>query len=491
MRLGPSQGRATREGTEQPGAIASSVEPASLWDRVRAVRYPGAFAFVLFAATGALARAAYWDQPVGYDAGQYLYIGDVVLDGDTPYVDAANNKGPALFLAFALVRLVSGTSPLVVRIVTLLLIALAALALAAYVAKYAGRAAGLLTGVLLAVLTAAPDINGRYLYAANYDVAPMVGALWLASRGGRLSAAGAGALVAVATLMHPVFFLAAPFVVLEIWHVARRGQRVREVAIAVAGALAAAAPILLWIAAGGAFDDMLAQVAGRVQKATGEVSEDSPLDFPLQALTALALVGSAIAARDPRYRRLAIGAVLWIVGSWARLKVSGYTYPQHYFPAAPGIAAGLGLGLVSLSRPGVRYRVALAALPVLAALWLAVGRPAFDDLTGDEPALAYPDYGDIADLVRSNTAPDDPVLSGYPELYWLAERRAPTRFFDETETAARDSYESDRSRDLLRDPPAALVFDRYMKTTYVDELTRRYDYPSATPLQDATVFLRE
>ncbi len=466
--------------------------------------------------------------------GQYLYVGDVILDGGTPYVDAANNKGPALYLLSALIRLVAGTSPVAVRVVVLLLVVLAALALAAYVARYAGRATGFLAGALLAAITAAPDVNGGDPYAEQLGLAPMMGALWLASRPGWPSRLGSGVLVAFAALMHPVFAIAVPFVALELWHSAGPGGRRRAFAAATLGALAIVLPVLGWIAAAGALDEMAAQSLGQVGEAIAVGQRQAAgrsgtgcrgrawewrrdrlpagrpavprrsfrgrvLGFQLPWLTLLALIGSAVALRGP-HRRLAIGAMLWIALCWARGAASAYDFAHHYTIAIPGIAVGIALGLAFawalLSRPAYRL-AAIAPLAVL--LWLAVFAPALGSiapgapLAGTDYSGGNPGFEQEAEFVRTYTEPGDEILSLRPEVYWLSERRAPTRFFDLYE--ARDSAANarERERDLLENPPAALVLRATTEEDLADfgRLIERHDYELATSTSTSVVLLRK
>jgi hypothetical protein len=95
-----------------------------------AARHPTLAALGLFTAIVVLARLATLRAPLGNDTGQYLYVGQTLLDGGTPYVDAANNKGPVTYLLFALVKLVGGTHVAVSRALLIAFAALAALAVA-------------------------------------------------------------------------------------------------------------------------------------------------------------------------------------------------------------------------------------------------------------------------------------------------------------------------------------------------------------------------
>src|SRR5687767_5630823 len=119
-----------------------------------------AAAVAVLAGLAAITRISSWRKPLNTDAGQYLYIGDLILDGGTPYVDAANNKGPLTYLLFAAIRLGAGTSMTAVRLCLLAFAVIAALALGAYVARVATREAGVLTAIAFALFAGLPAMQG-------------------------------------------------------------------------------------------------------------------------------------------------------------------------------------------------------------------------------------------------------------------------------------------------------------------------------------------
>ena len=225
-----------------------------------AKRHPALTGLVVVTAIVALARLATLRAPFNNDAGQYLYVGRTLLDGGTPYVDAANNKGPVTYGLFALLELVGGSHPVVHRAVLIGFAALAALAVAGYTAHYAGRAAGAFAGVTFALLSGTPALEGDDPNTEQFGIAPMAGAWYLATRGSSRSAAAAGALTAAAVLMNIAFAVVAPFVAWELWRAAPAGRRLRPLLVAAAGAAAVALPIVVWLAAAGALDDFAAQV---------------------------------------------------------------------------------------------------------------------------------------------------------------------------------------------------------------------------------------
>src|SRR5262245_25069203 len=183
----------------------------------RAVAAPWLGALVLFAAIAAVTRPATFNAPLEYDPPLYLYGGNLILHGHTPYVDMIATKGPATYLLFALIRLVSGTSVVIIHLTLVLFAALTAAALMAYVARFAGMAVGFLAGVVFALFSATSDLEGYSSNTEQYGVAPMVGAWWLATRTEWWGTGLAGGLTAFAALMNPAFVVVAPFVAYELW----------------------------------------------------------------------------------------------------------------------------------------------------------------------------------------------------------------------------------------------------------------------------------
>jgi hypothetical protein len=76
-------------------------------------------------------------------------------------------------------------------------------------------------------------------------------------------------------------------------------------------------------------------------------------------------------------------------------------------------------------------------------------------LGGVHWGAAYP----VAEHVRRITDARDRILvaGSNPEIYWLADRRAPTRFFDIYPVFAHPPYAAERAADLRRGPPRAVV----------------------------------
>jgi 4-amino-4-deoxy-L-arabinose transferase-like glycosyltransferase len=471
-----------------------------------ALRHPALAGLALFTAIAAVARIESWRAPILNDTGQYLYVAETLLDGGTPYVDAANNKGPVTYLLFALIKLISGTHPTLIRASLLLFAGLAALALAGYVAHFAGRAAGVVAGVTFALLAGTPALEGSDPNTEQFGVAPMAGAWYLATRGSARSSAAAGAVAASAVLMNPAFAVVLPFVGWELWRSAPAGRR-RRLLAAAGGAAALAAPIALWLLAAGALDDFQAQVLGHAQRVSspgtlsGGAYDDLSrrlhgvrflVNVPAGGLWVAGLAACGIACQDRRLRAGAVPAALWIVVAWLRVKSATYEYPHHYYPALPGIAAGIALGLAAVWQPVPARRIALVVLVLTLAAWPYVVAPqwgASENSRRDRYREQYP----VARFLSMATAESDRIFVPglWSQLYWLSGRRAPTRFFDNYVHLERRSFAIERRRDLLTHPPRAIVqMPGEVLGPEERSLLRREPYRLAYDLRGARVWLR-
>ena len=466
----------------------------------------GSAAFLLaIAVVAAVARASSYHVPLNRDTGQLLYGGDVILEGGTPYTDAALNKGPAAYLLFALVRAVSGRSEVVVRLTLLVTVIVAAIAIAACLRRVAGRDAGLLGGLLFAVLAPCAGFQGDDPNLPQYAVAPMAVALALAVRGGWVASAGAGVATALTGLLSPAFLipLVPALLVIGLWH--GRETYLRRVGIAVASAAVVGAAVLAWLALSGAIDDLLVQVPGLQEAPRTErfFSLRRLLEVPDRGLWIAGLVGASVALREPSLRLPAMAAVMWIVLSWARLKIGDYIvndseYPHHAYPAIVGIVLGLALGIASLWPPSSWGRAALAALVLVAPVTTSVASPQIDAFKRPphERGIGSEAWGasyKLAGFIDDRTRPNDSlfVAASNPELYWLADRRAPTRFFETFSLGADASYARQRAQELRRAPPRAIaVVTGNSLDPVLQELVREKGYRLALNVSEGRVWLR-
>jgi hypothetical protein len=436
-----------------------------------------AFGFLLLTLAS---RMASLRAPIGEDTAGYLYVGRTIFDGGTPYLDAAEPKGPATHVLFGAIGLLTGDSAIAVRLVLALAATATALLLARWVARSAGMRTGLLAGALFASLGTATALDGLDPNTEQFGVLFMVAAVLLCASGSTLGAAGAGALSAWAILMNPGFATILIVAGVELLR-ATRGSGARTVLVRIAtfagGMLLMAAPFGIWLGAAGALDDMRVQVWDYARLAADARLTSSPpatsitdlrhlLDLPAGGLWIAGGVGAVVAiALDGRARAIGWSALLWMAVAWLRGKSnSGFEWNHHYYVAMPGIAAGLGAGVGALLDVVPRRAgVAVAAMVLAAPVWIYVVGPQWRDwaLPSDQRAnvarfaAAYP----VAEVIRRETPPGSQIFvaGSEAEIYWLSGRRAPTRWFVNYGLFATPEYASERERDLRRNPPAAIA----------------------------------
>ena len=446
------------------------------------LQHPALSGFAAFFLLALGSRIVYMQAGISQDTAGYLYVGETILDGGAPYVDAAEPKGPVLHLLFAGISLISGHSVLLVHSTLVVFMGLAALAVAGYVARFCGRAAGLLAGCIVATIGSASALGGYDPNTEQYGIALLASAWYLAARGTRRSALAAGALTAAATLANLGFIVIVPIVAFELWRSGRDEERRHLLIVASIGAGALTLAISCWIAAHGALDDMKVQMWDYARAySNGNLRHTQPADgaASLRNLTNVleprlwiaAIVGSALACTNSRLRAPAMGALLWIALMWARIKVpslsGSVTWPHHYYTAVPGIAVGITVGIVTIWGASARRRLLTAGLVLAVPLYAYVVAPQIRDL--EHPArtrfwtAAEGDYA-LAEFVRENTAPSDPVFAVYDQaqLYWLSDRRASTRWFVDYGLEAEPHYAAERASDFRANPPVAIMAKGYV-----------------------------
>jgi hypothetical protein len=447
--------------------------------RAFALRRPVVASLGLYGLVAALLRPATWSTPLFEEPAQNLYVGQAIFDGGAPYVDAANSKGPLTHLFFGLLGVFGLDSNVLLKLTVVVATAVAAVLVASYVNRYAGRTVGFVAGLTFALFSSAADLLGYEPLTEVYGMVPMAAAWYLASRGGARSSAGAGLCAAIATLMNPAFVIVVPIAGLELWRRGRENGTLPALfAWAVAGGAWATALVFIWLGLAGAIDDMLTQVVGNVTSSVDAAPvPDSSQAFtsdtssvyrfvttPVGSLWIAAAIGAFLAWRTPALRPLAVPSLLWLALTFVRVKIGDHELVQQFFLALPGIALGLAAGIASLWGQALRSRVAIASLVLVAPVMSFVVGPQWRALevpssarfgVTDNYALAEP----VVDFIRENTAPEDRIFAAghNAQVYWLADRRAPTRFFDSIPVEREAKYKRERDRDLRENPPAAIV----------------------------------
>jgi hypothetical protein len=461
---------------------------------------------LLYLAIAALTRVASYGMPLERDTANYLFVGRLLWHGTMPYKSAATNKAPITYLFFGFVDLVGGPHPLVVRLVLLAFVVAACIAVADYVEGYAGRAAGLAAGIALAVLAAADPIQGVDPNLEQFGIALMAGSWALATRPSRRTAVASGLVLGIAVCSNPLLGIAAPFVG---WELLRR-RRLLE------GVLAAAAVVVLTLAflvAGGAWsgfhqqvlsDDLYSRPGGVGLFSSGQLGWQNAFDVPGGALYWLGVIAALVAATRRTLRAPAIACLAWIVLVWLKTELQSYAFPHHYYIALPAIVVAFGLACSVVWGASRSARVGLVCVALAAPAFTYVIGPQFRLLdvpadhrwdamgAGSNWRLAKP----VSQFIASHTSPVDRIfmVGADPEVYWLARRRAPTRYFDYYLPVRNAGAAAERMRALEHNPPAAIGYlqsgDADADLPVVQPFITAHGYQLAYDSEGAKVWLR-
>lgn len=454
-----------RDDEAQKGGTAGRLRASAenLWRN-----HPGVVGFFALLTVAWLARPSSWAKPLPFDAGQYLYVGQTILDGGMPYVDAVNNKGPLTFLVFAGIDLISASDPVLVRFAITVAIALAAVAAAAYTATFAGRLAGALTGLFVAILSASISLDGDDVNTEQLGIAAVAGAWYLATRSRMRWAFAAGAAVGAAVGLNIVFAAVIPVIIWELWRAARPGERSRRLLVALAGSATVLFPLFLWLVIGGALDDFVDVVFGQAVRVGGRLpgAVDSSLAgtglLPAGGLWIAAVVAALVAARSPgRLRAPATAAVVWILLVILRIKTTSYEYPHHYVIALPAIAVALAVGVASVWREELPERLALSAIILVLVCWpYALGeqtaalRIPAEQRYGFLHPTSYND--EISATVERWSDPGEEIWTDAPPVYWATDRRSASRYFDSNAALTAEMLRQ-QGVELRKDPPVVIA----------------------------------
>jgi hypothetical protein len=431
---------------------------------------------MLYLGLAAVTRVASYGKPLNRDAANYLYVGRLLWHGVMPYKSAATNKGPVTYAFFGLVDVALGPRAVLVRLTLLVFVVVAAYAVAAYVERYAGRAAGLAAGCSLAALAAISAWQGDDVNLEQYGIALMAGSWALATRPSRRAAIAAGGVLGLAVAANPLFGIVAPLIAIELVRSGREDRIGRLVAGTAAGAIVVALGVL-FVVAGGAWssfhdqvlsDDLFSAPHGTGIFSSGQFDVHNLFDVPSGALYWLGIVAAAVAARRADLRWPALACALWIVLVWIKTEAQSYAFVHHFYIVLPAICVAIGLALSSVWSGTWRARVGLvAAVLAVPIIGYVVGpqfqqlsvaadlRPELYDHVGANWRIAKP----IAKFVDEHTLATDRIFAAGsdPEVYWLARRRAPTRYFDNFLPLRSKAAMTERQLALDENPPAAIV----------------------------------
>jgi hypothetical protein len=260
-------------------------------------------------------------------------------------------------------------------------------------------------------------------------------------------------------------------VLITLWPTRRTLGWARVLGALAIGALVVTVPVLGWLEAHHALGDAKIQVWDYARRWSAGDFAASPirpftvrdaLTIPAGALWVLAIGSLVVAARVRTLRLAAVSAFAWIALMLIRVKINrSFEFNHHYYVALPGLVAGVMLGVHAITHAMPRQRIAVASLVLAVPIWAYTVSPQWTQLglpvAARSPrfAVAYP----MASFIKRHTRSSDPIFvaGSEAEVYWLSERRAPTRWFVNYVLYTHPQYARERARDLRRRPPAAIA----------------------------------
>ena len=470
-------------------------------------------------------RAPIASMPLERDEGEYAYIAQQWLAGEVPYKGAFNQKPPGVFVAYALIQTLFGTSAAALhwgaQIYTLGTLGLL-FALGLKLFSLPGAAAG---AAFAALMLADSSVFGNAANTELFMILPMVGGFALAllsvQRGSLLLAALAGAASALAILFKQVAITNAAFHVVLLFALGQGARRWRLPLAFAAGGLVAALPVPLYFYAAGAWADFYDCVIGHNLAYSARL----PLSFyivtfqyraarvlgtcgPVYALAAWGAFRAFLSDDAEQRRRLRL-LLLWLLSSFLGAAIGGYFREHYVMQVIPAVALLAGVGAASVSR----WRVIPCAL-VAAAVGYAVLQKPFYFLRGTPREKALALYGqnpfaespEVARFIATLSKPDEKVLilGSEPQLLYHAQRKTATRYIifyplmlpgEDAERRQREVLDEIRKNDpaviVTVFVPYSLFFTRHSPTLVFDAVKTRidesYDLAGVVPVETRTL----
>ncbi|MBI5142819.1 MAG: glycosyltransferase family 39 protein [Nitrospirae bacterium] len=418
-------------------------------------------------------RARLLDVPLERDEGEYAYMGQLILQGVPPYVEAYNMKFPGTYLMYALVMSVFGQTAQGIHL-GFMFANCVSIALIFFLArKLLSETAALAASASYAVLSLSPSVLGFAAHATHFVVPFALGGIIVllgAVEGNRprlylLS----GVLCGLATLMKQPGALFAVFCVAHLiyryfsgWETARNISM--RIGLFVAGVIAPLAAVMVWLQLNGAFGRFWFWTIDYATKYASQVPASEVFNVfsrNLAAVTSgflllwlIAAAGFIVTLFNRKLK--ADRPFLLLLALFSFLTIApGFYFRQHYFVTflpAVAILAGVfvdyacwftsrGLKPSVESSSSVVTSVA-ARYSGLLVLIVAIAAGVFAEreyLFSEPPAAIsrrayglnpFPESVEIAKFIEANSAKDDKIaiLGSEPQILFYSHRRSATGY---------------------------------------------------------------
>lgn len=397
-------------------------------------------------------RMAFVHEPLERDEGLYAYIGQVILDGGLPYRDAIDHKPPGVHYLYALMIMAGGATPLAIRLLTALYSLATLLVVFRTTRLLTGAGAALISALCFGIAASGPLLHGSSSNTEVFLLLPLTAAFYLVLRGRAsgnwrfIAASGVCAALAmiIKTVALPSVLL---FGVVACWQGAgtfRLRELTKKAAAFFVPLAAIAGAVLLYFAVKGAFADFWHWnvVFNRGYGAVGLSGHLNGLKDVMPKLVEqlplwLMALPAAWLVLNRSEHRFALPVVFFLGTTLLGVAMPGRYFPHYFILLLPPLAMLAGVTIRYCRSLAAPYRH--LALALVGCAWLALASkeyPWYLVYTPDEVvSRKYPNdrFAKIARLageLRQLTSPGETLFQwGFePELYFLADRRAPSRY---------------------------------------------------------------
>lgn len=413
---------------------------------------------------GFLIRTPFFSVPLERDEGMHATVGQVILNGGLPYKDTVTFRAPGTYYTNALILKLFGQTAEALRIGSAIFALLTILVIFVFATRLYGESIGLLASFLYALFSSGPLIQGSLANAETFMMLPAVTATYVfylghkGQKGGYFLLAGILAgwayLVKEATL--PNFLLFYLFLLLtqkELFKVSGMRQILSRYLLLSAGFAIPIAAMFTYLAVNGALSHYLIGIYNwntnygdyRLDVFWARLRDRGiySLGREYSFLWIASLISFIVMAIRGRNRDNAY-VFLWVIFSFIGVCLGSMFWPHYFIQMIPSlsIAAAFGLNKVYHGLLSKHILVKVVSLTTAILFLFTIGYAIKTDYkfyfiyTPDEISKGI--YGSdifvntkiIAAYVKDRTKPSDFIYQNRweTEIYFLANRRSPTKF---------------------------------------------------------------
>ena len=421
--------------------------------------------------------------PLERDEGEYAYMGQLLLQGILPYIEAYNMKFPGIYFIYAIILAIFGEESSSIHF-SLLLVNLGTSILIFLLGKrLLNRTVGMVASVSFLMVTLSPSIQGLWANSEHFLVAFAIAGILLMFIAVEKDHLGilflSGLLLGSAFLIKQpgVFFALFGIVYLSWMLKGKLPVSLKEfclrVGVFIFGILMPIASVMILYSITGNFGafwfwtfEYAFQYASLISVSQGmtllqmRLVEIGIPNFPI-ALGALLGLTALMFNKDLKPKRVFLYG--FFIASFLAICPGFYFRPHYFVLLVPAVCLLTGTGIHWLAQkitPSNKRWVALSCVvAVLVVYPLATQRKFIFQLSPLEASRAvyginpFPEAVEIASYIEENTDEEDmiAVIGSEPQIYFYSKRRAATGFLYTYALMEPHDFALEMQRDMIHE----------------------------------------